>query len=124
MPADENEELKPEVEVYETSSDLEVININVTPKLGRTWTVRNNTSSMDAAVNEKISKIIYKSDDLWNCFVCGRTTKKSSDIRRHAELHIEGLAFNCPLCDQTFQSRTKLKHHKLNLCKMSTSGNN
>ena len=115
QPKEETEEFSSE---NSATNDLEVIIPQVEGSHQRyTWTGRYSKSSLDATVNEQIGKIVFKSDDVWNCRECGKTTKTSSDIRRHAELHIEGLSFNCPLCQQSFQSRTKLKHHKLNVCK-------
>ena len=48
----------------------------------------------------------------WMCRTCGKTAKTSSDIRRHAEIHIDGLAFDCELCGQTFRSRKIVNNHK------------
>ena len=72
-------------------------------------TVNVHASNIDAkaAVNELVMKI----DGGWQCKACGKTMK-TLDIRRHAEIHIEGLAFSCDVCHETFRSRMKLKHHK------------
>ena len=34
-------------------------------------------------------------------------------IRHHAETHIDGLLFFCPVCEQSFGSRKKLSNHKM-----------
>ena len=65
-----------------------------------------------AAVDELVEKI----DDCWTCKECGKTTTNKrtlSDLRRHAEIHIEGLAFDCQLCGKTFGSRIRLNGHKM-----------
>ena len=64
-----------------------------------------------SAVDELVEKI----EEGWRCKPCGKISKSntaSSDIRRHAEIHIEGLSFDCQLCDKTFRSRHSLKNHK------------
>ena len=72
--------------------------------------VLNQSSIADAkaAVNE----LVEKTEDSWMCRTCGKTAKTSSDIRRHAEIHIDGLAFDCELCGQTFRSRKIVNNHK------------
>ena len=61
-----------------------------------------------------VDKIVMKVEDGWACKTCGKTTKgiSSSQIRKHAEMHIEGLSFPCHLCGNTFRSRESLASHK------------
>ena len=64
-------------------------------------------------VSSDLNELYTKNGDIFECIKCERTTKKSSDIRRHVEIHIEGLSFECPLyCGSTFRSRMQLKDHK------------
>ena len=79
-------------------------------KPSRNMEIAVNASNVDAkaAVDELVERI----PDGWQCKSCGKTTKKVSDVRRHAELHIEGLSFECPLCKKSFRCRMSLKHHK------------
>ena len=62
-----------------------------------------------------VDELVMKVEDGWACKSCGKTTKgtSSSQIRKHAELHIEGLSFPCHLCGQTFRSRNNLAYHKV-----------
>ena len=68
-----------------------------------------------------VDELVEKTGEGWRCKQCGKISKSntgSSDIRRHAEIHIEGLSFNCHHCEKTFRSRDLLKahryrHHKL-----------
>ena len=82
------------------------------PKAERTVSVVSNSSNFDpkAAVDD----LVEKTEDGWRCKACGKisTSKTTSDIRRHAEMHIEGLSFDCQLCDKTFRSRQNLAKHK------------
>ena len=60
-----------------------------------------------------VDELVMKVEDGWKCRACGKTTKgTSSQIRKHAEIHIEGLAFPCQLCGNTFRSRKALSNHK------------
>ena len=64
-------------------------------------------------ISSGLNELYTKNGDLFACIKCGRTARKSSDIRRHVEMHIEGLSYECPLnCGQTFRSRSQLKDHK------------
>ena len=59
-----------------------------------------------------VDDILKKDGDNWVCKVCYKSSKKSCDLRRHAEVHIEGLSFPCQLCGDTFRSRIQLKNHQ------------
>ena len=59
-----------------------------------------------------VDELVYREGDLWFCKSCNMSAKRSSQIRKHAELHIEGLSFPCPLCDDSFRSRQRLADHK------------
>ena len=60
-----------------------------------------------------LNELYTKNADIFACIKCERTSKTSSDIRRHVEIHIEGLSYECPLhCGNTFRSRMQLKDHK------------
>ena len=64
-------------------------------------------------VNEQIEQNIIKNlDGMFSCKICGQTSKKTTNIRNHIETHIEGLSFNCPMCEKTFRSRPSLLMHK------------
>ena len=77
----------------------------------RTVSVVCNSTNFDAKA--AVDDLVEKTDDGWRCKACGKTTK-TLDIRRHAEMHIEGLSFDCQLCDKTFRSRQILADHKRN----------
>ena len=65
-------------------------------------------------INEQIEQNIIKNlDGTYSCQVCGKNSvKKISHIKNHIETHLEGLCFNCPLCEKTFRSRHSLASHK------------
>ena len=69
-------------------------------------------STLTTDVKETIDQLVIKNVDNFECKSCGKTARTSSDIRRHVEVHIEGLSFDCPTCGKTFRSRNSLKNHK------------
>ena len=82
-------------------------------KADRSVSVVSNASNMESKA--AVDDLVEKTENGWMCKPCGKisTSKMSSDIRRHAEIHIEGLSFDCQLCDKTFRSRGLLNHHKV-----------
>ena len=65
-------------------------------------------------IHPDLNKLYTKIGDVFSCNKCEKTAKISSDIRRHVEIHIEGLSFECPFnCGQKFRSRVQLKNHKI-----------
>ena len=56
------------------------------------------------------------SDDTATCKVCGKTfggKRKDAmkNARRHVEVHMEGLTYNCSHCDKTFRSKNSFNVH-------------
>ena len=70
--------------------------------------------SQDLEVDEQIEQNIIKNiDGIYSCQICGKNSgKKISHIKNHIETHLEGLSFNCPMCEKTFRSRHALACHK------------
>ena len=65
-------------------------------------------------VNERIEQNIVKNlDGTYSCQICGKNSGKwKTHIKNHIETHLEGLCFNCPMCEKTFRSRPSLAMHK------------
>ena len=59
----------------------------------------------------QVAEMIQKNEGLWICKVCGKTTTHKGQIRRHAEIHIEGMSHACHLCSKTFPIRHNLQQH-------------
>ena len=83
-------------------------------KADRSVVVVSNASNMEAKA--AVDDLVEKTENGWMCKPCGKTTSNRktalSDLRRHAEIHIEGLSFDCQLCDKTFRSRNSFNSHK------------
>ena len=63
----------------------------------------------------QILEIIEKSDGVWKCKICGKTTIQKAHIREHAELHIEGMSHVCHICNKSYPNRHGLRHHINNI---------
>ena len=63
-------------------------------------------------VNQKINELLVKELDLYRCAICGKLSKDSSNMRRHVEVHIDGLSYQCNLCDKTFRSGHSFSMHR------------
>ena len=59
----------------------------------------------------QILEMIEKSDGVWKCKICGRTTIKKDRIREHAESHIEGMSHTCHICRKSYPNRNTLRCH-------------
>ena len=69
-------------------------------------------SAQNNEAKEAVDQLVIRNEDNFECRSCGKTTKKSSDIRRHVEFHIEGLSFDCQICGNIFRSRMQLNNHR------------
>ena len=65
-------------------------------------------------VEEQIKQNIVKNlDGTYSCQICGKNSGRNIyNCRNHIETHLEGLSFNCPMCEKTFRSRNSLAMHK------------
>ena len=48
---------------------------------------------------------------LWSCRQCGKSFKYKFNLRRHAEIHIDGFTYSCSTCEKTFSQRSRLRNH-------------
>ena len=74
-------------------------------------TTINSDNSLE--LNEKIQENIVRNiDNTWGCKVCSRCFARRFTLIQHIETHLEGLSFDCPLCEKSFRSRPSLLMHK------------
>ena len=74
----------------------------------------NSTPGNISEIDEQIEQIIIKNlDGTYSCYLCGKNSgRQMGHCKNHIETHLEGLSFNCPLCEKTFRSRPSLAVHK------------
>ena len=64
-------------------------------------------------VNEQIKEnVLRNADNMWECIVCCKSFTHKKHANQHAETHLEGLSFNCPICEKSFRTRNALAIHK------------
>ena len=55
--------------------------------------------------------------DLYKCVLCGKSSNRPRNIRRHIETHFDGLLeFPCKKCGHIFHTRKSLDNHVQNKC--------
>ena len=65
-----------------------------------------------------VDNVQINEDGSASCKVCGKTFTGQNlgvargNARRHVEIHIEGLSYNCSHCDKTFRSKNTLTSHR------------
>ena len=70
------------------------------------------TSLTTEESEERITELCKKIDGGWSCTACDYTSIKSTNVRRHAEKHIDGLSYHCNLCKKKFRLSNSLNMHK------------
>ena len=94
--------------VLETASDLE----KKIPRTVRAAPGENLVFVDDMSeVGTKIEELIERREGMHYCRLCDYSSWKISHIKEHVEVHIEGLAYSCQFCDNTFRSRNILRKH-------------
>ena len=66
-------------------------------------------------INQQLSEYVIRGEDgLYSCGYCDKykNIKNFYNMRKHVEIHIEGLSFPCQSCAQTFKTRNMLAKHK------------
>ena len=70
-----------------------------------------NTEELQAQIGTMMDKI-NDGDYSWKCKVCGKMTKGSpTQMRRHVETHLEGVAHTCNQCGKVSRSSQALSMH-------------
>ena len=62
-------------------------------------------------VEVEIERLFQKTDGVWSCLTCGFTNIRKSKIRRHVEVHIDGLSYTCNFCHKEFRLKDSLDCH-------------
>ena len=91
-----------------STSEKKVISTRLTSPVG---TVALSANSVDEQVNQYLERY----SDGYRCTFCGKSfTGKASktDTQRHIETHIDGLSYECSMCNKTFRSSSSLRNHK------------
>ena len=63
-------------------------------------------------VAEAINNLIIWENEAYTCKTCGKGDKRLQNMKKHVEIHIDGISYDCPLCDKTFRSKNSFNFHK------------
>ena len=118
--SDETVKFEPFNETVLDESSIKMdANVGSSPKR-QSRAARKDVEKVDVAfmtsneVEEK-RKELYKNDNgIWKCLACDymSSSLKSSQIRLHVETHLDGLCYNCEICNKEFRSRHMIYQHK------------
>ena len=72
--------------------------------------------SMDADVDAQVKNLLTKSRNaegqvVYRCTECNRSSKHGGNLRKHIEIHLEGLSYPCKVCERIFKTRNTLQSH-------------
>ena len=71
----------------------------------------DGTSITPEDMEINIDNLYHKTDGVWACKTCGFTNVRRSNIKRHVEIHIDGLLYTCDFCHKEFRSKNVLDNH-------------
>merc|ERR1712001_327543 len=62
---------------------------------------------------EEVENLLVRVGDLWKCKVCGKTSTsgRRRNLRNHAEIHVEGLNYQCQHCNEICSTKGRLFIH-------------
>ena len=69
------------------------------------------TSMRPEEVEAEIEKLYQKTDGVWSCLTCAYTNRDRAKMKRHVEVHIDGLLYTCNVCHKEFRSKNVLNVH-------------
>ena len=70
------------------------------------------TTLTSEEIDKKKKELHQKIDGVWTCMVCDYTSTICTNIRKHVEKHMDGLSYNCNLCNKDFRCISSLNNHK------------
>ena len=66
----------------------------------------------EITVTAIVDSYIYNEGKEWICKTCGKRSVSKHNMRKHAEIHIDGLSFPCQFCDLSYKTRMSWDQHK------------
>ena len=114
---DDSNKFKTEVDCELELSEQED-NIPTTNTNEKSITVMNQ-SLIDnySKIESKFEELVVKENNSWKCTACGKISKKIFNIKRHIEIHLSGLSYECNVCGKDFKSSNYFNVHKYKSCK-------
>ena len=105
----------PETSIIDSVDELADSYVNSDVAIAQTMEEENYDIGSNQELDLQIERMIEREERMWKCKECGKTSKSKTNIKQHAETHIEGVSHECNLCSKTFSTRMSLKVHKNNI---------
>ena len=74
--------------------------------------VNQSFEANNSEIDSKFEELVVKENNTWRCTVCEKTSNARFNIKRHLEIHLSGLSYDCHLCGKNFRSSNSLNFHK------------
>ena len=91
------------------------IEIKVKESVTENEKTRSSNSIKNVTNKEKIEicfkNNVVKDGDLLKCKICDYARTKTDLLRKHVEIHITGLVFNCKFCEKQLRTSNQLNNH-------------
>ena len=111
-----------------TAEEMQVVKINDIKEVFTRRQPPSDVTKIDVTsltpdeTEEKFAELCKKIDGAWSCVACDYTSNKSTNVRRHAETHFDGLSYKCDLCNKEFRLSNSLNMHKYSVHKTKFAG--
>ena len=109
MPDQQSEEKKI-AKVEQTVSFITKRQHNLRPALD--FTKFNVGSWTPEEIEQKTLDLYEKKDGVFSCLACDYSAISASKMKRHIEVHFDGLSYTCTFCNKQFRSKNSLIKHK------------
>ena len=77
--------------------------------------MESNIANKNHDLDETLGRMIERSQGLWKCKVCNKTSNMKGNIIRHGETHLQGIRHSCNICMKTYPTRHGLESHVSNV---------
>ena len=91
------------------STDKYIENISKKQKSVKSILRVNDLNTDD--LKDRIGQLIFQNGNIWQCQQCGKASNKRDTIKRHVEIHLEGLSYECTKCFKAFNTKSILYNH-------------
>ena len=78
---------------------------------GIIFTVARANSRLNNSNDQVRDYFGRNNEGLFICKACGKTLKEKTKLRIHAEIHVEGLSYQCKTCTKIFSTQNRLWSH-------------
>ena len=60
---------------------------------------------------ENVENVLLKNGEVWACTLCGKQSQYKFNMKKHAEIHMDG-DFSCNECGKRFKTSAIFNNHK------------